>query len=224
MTFNNIRIIICTTVVIAGLTWCICYVIGKFDAFSLDNLKAISLAISLSTIFWFFFFKWGWKWPYLKKLLYKPNINGTWIGEFKSDWKDENGNELPPGKFVMVIRQTWLSFSIRAFSELQKTQSYVEALIFDDSKGTKYFAYFYFGRRTTFENHATRQGAAQIDVQESDSIKMLEGDFWTCAGTTGFIKVRQVSSTDFVESFSQACKLWEDTNMWANISDHSRIV
>lgn len=224
MTNTHFKIITYTTIFLVISIWSICFSLEEFNVYSFDSFKAISLAITSSIIFWFFFFNWGWKWPYLKRLLYKPNINGTWIGEFKSDWKDENGNERPPGKFVMVIRQTWLSFSIRAFTELQKTQSYVEALIFDGSKGTKYFAYFYSGQRSTFEDHATKQGAAQIDVQESASNRTLEGDFWTCAGTTGFIKVRQVSSTDFVESFSQACELWEDTDMWTNISDHSRIV
>ena len=219
MTNTDIKIIIYATIFLVVSIWCISFSVEKFNVYSLDSVEAVFLAITISIIFWYFFFNWGWKWPYLKRLLYKPNINGTWIGEFKSDWKDDNGNELPPGKFVMVIRQTWLSFSIRAFSELQKTQSYVEALKFDGTTGTKYFAYFYSGQRSTFENHATKQGAAQIDVQESDSNRTLEGDFWTCAGTTGFIKVRQVSCTDFVESFSQACELWEDTDLWAYISD-----
>ena len=221
MTNTNFQIFIYTTIVIVVFIWSICFSVEKFDVNSFDSFKAICSGISVSLLFWFFFFRWGWKWLGLKKLIYKPNVNGTWIGEFKSDWRDKNGNELPPGKFVMVIRQSWLSYSIRAYTKLLKTQSYVETLKFDDSKGTKLFAYLYSVKRSSSGEHDTRQGAAELDLSESASTRILEGDFWTLAGTAGFVKVRQVSTTDFVESFNQACDLWKDSNMWENITEKS---
>ena len=218
MTYKNFRIIIYITVAIVGSIWCLNYFIEKFDVYSFDSLKAINLAITLSLIFWFFFFRWGWKWRCLKKLLYKPNVNGTWIGEFKSDWTDGNRNELTTGRFVMVIRQTWLSYSIRAYSKSQKTRSYAEVLKIDDTTGTKFFAYHYSQKRSSHGELDARQGAAELELSESDTSRILEGDFWTYAGTAGYIKVRQVSSTDFVESINQACELWKNPNIWANIT------
>lgn len=204
---------------ITFLCWVIIFIISDYEVLSFTSLKALNLGITIAAILWLIYFKWAWKWPYISKLLYRPNISGTWLGEFESDWKDENGKQNPPKRFVLVIRQQWFSISIRAFTDLQKTESYVETMIINSLKGTKILAYLYSEKRVGSGDHGARQGAAELDLIENKENKLcfLEGHFWTQAGTRGYVKVKQESSVDYVDSFQQANEQWGESNAWARL-------
>jgi hypothetical protein len=210
----EIKIFATVSIFIGAFIWLLSFIIDGFEVFSLNSLKALNYGITSTGFFWFVYFKWAWKWDYVRKLLYRPNINGTWLGEFKSDWKNEKGQENPPRKFVLVIRQNWFSISIRAFTTRQKTESYVEILVIDESKGIKLLAYLYSEKRVGIGDHGSRQGAAELELIEYGSMNFLEGHFWTQAGTRGYIKVKQASSIDYVASFDQAIGKWQETNSW----------
>ena len=217
MNQTEVKIFATGSILIGAIVWIIPFLIKNFEVLSLDSLKYINLGITLAGLFWFSYFKWAWKWDYIRKLLYRPNLNGTWLGEFESDWKNEHGQENPPKRFVLVIRQHWFSISVRAFTNIQKTESYVETLMLDDNKGTKLLAYLFSEKRSRTGEHGSRQGAAELDLLETEINKLLEGHFWTQAGTRGYIKVKQVSSSDYIESFEQAESKWSDRGCWESI-------
>lgn len=214
---KEVKLFVYLTIGFAATIWGIVLFFSGAPPISYESLKALNGSTAAVAIIWALYFGWGWKWPYLRKLLYRPNLNGTWIGEFKSDWKDKNGNGIPPGRFVLVIRQSFFSISIRAYSEKQKTLSYVESLVLDDERGTKLLAYLYAEKRTTSVDHGARQGAAELDVIEESNRRTLEGDFWTHTGTTGFVRVRQSSAELHVESFEQAARQWGEPDQWASV-------
>lgn len=218
----EIKIFAAVSIFIGAVIWLALFNINGFEVFSFNSLKAINLGISATGLFWFGYFKWAWKWVYVRKLLYRPNINGTWLGEFKSDWQNEQGLENPPRRFVLVIRQHWFSISVRAFTNLQNTESYVEILMIDDLKGIKLLAYLFSEKRVGAGDHGPRQGAAELELIEDGTMKFLEGHFWTQAGTRGYIKVKQASSIDYVASFDQANGKWQDTNSWALLNVQGR--
>lgn len=218
MSQMEIKIFTALSIGIGAVIWLAGFVLNNFKVVSFESLKSINLGISMAAVFWFGYFKWVWKWPYFRKILYRPNVNGTWLGEFKSDWKNDKGLENPPKKFVLVIRQHWLSISIRAFTDLQKTESYVETLIFDDSKGVKLIAYLFSEKRVGAGDHGSRQGAAELDLIEDGSKKYLEGHFWTQAGTRGYIKVKQACSHEFMASFDQANRKWQAASSWESLN------
>ncbi|MFY4859766.1 hypothetical protein ACOTVM_04360 [Aliarcobacter butzleri] len=218
MNQTEIKIFTTVSIIIGAGIWFLLFIIKDFDVSSFDSLKSINIGITVATGVWFVYFKWAWKWKYIRKLLYKPNLNGTWIGEFSSDWKNELGQENPPKKFVLVIRQHWFSISVRAFTDLQKTESYVETLMIDDSKGTKLLVYLFSEKRVGTGEHGARQGAAELDLIEDKTIKVLEGHFWTQAGTRGYIKVNQIVKSDLIDSFEQANNKWQDTSIWAKLN------
>lgn len=208
MSQAEIKIFAALSIIIGAGIWFVLFILNGFEVTSFESLKSINIGISASSLFWFGYFNWAWKWEYVRRLLYRPDVNGTWLGEFTSDWKNEHGIENPPRKFVLVIRQNWFSISIRAFTDRQKTESYVETLIFDDSKGVKLLAYLFSEKRVGAGDHGPRQGAAELDLIEDDCAKYLEGHFWTQAGTRGYIKVKRASSNEFMASFDQANGKW----------------
>jgi hypothetical protein len=217
MNQTEVKIFASGSIVIGAIVWIIPFMFNDFEVLSLDSLKYINLGITFAGLFWFSYFKWAWRWRYIRKLLYRPNLNGTWLGEFESDWQNEQGQVNPPKKFVLVIRQHWFTISVRAFTNIQKTESYVETLMLDDNKGTKLLAYLFSEKRSRTGEHGSRQGAAELDLVETDINKLLEGHFWTQAGTRGYIKVKQISSDDHIDSFDQAENKWSDSDCWESI-------
>lgn len=217
----EIKIFAPISILIGAISWFIPFSILQFEVASLESLKYLNLGITVAGFFWFLYFKWGWKWRYVRKLLYRPNLNGTWLGEFESDWKNEHGQTNPPREFVLVIRQHWFSVAIRAFTSRQKTESYAETLMLDESKGVKFLAYLFSEKRIGSGDHGSRQGAAELDLAETGIEKFLEGHFWTQAGPRGYIKVKLVSNKDFIDSFEQARSKWVGSNIWISLDEKS---
>jgi len=212
----HLKKITAITLTLGAIVWLILYFIQGFEPISFSSLKSLFSGFTFIGLFWAIYFRWAWKWPYMRNILYKPNINGTWLGHFKSNWRDDNGNLQPQKKFVLVIRQTWLTLSIKAFTEIQKTNSHIESLIFDDSKGTKILAYLFSEKDNTSDGDL-RKGAAELDLAEGDDLKILEGNFWTLAGTNGFVRVSCASSKEQVDSFQMANVSWGNENSWVKI-------
>lgn len=219
MKHNEIKKFVYITVGLTTFFWLIiAQLISGVPFFSYESLRALNVSTAIVAVIWAGYFSQAWKWPYVRKLIfYRPNLNGTWIGEFKSDWKDAQGQGVPPGRFVLVVRQSFFSISIRAYSEKQKTVSYVESLVLDDGRGTKLLAYLYDEKRSAAVEHSPRQGAAELDLIETGSYQILEGEFWTLTRTTGFVRVKQAAPDLHVESFDQAVDLWRDQERWASV-------
>ena len=157
MNQTEVKIFATGSIVIGSIVWIISFLLNNFEVISLDSLKYINLGITVAGLTWFSYFRWAWKWGYVRRLLYRPNLNGTWLGEFESDWKNERGEVNPPKRFVLVIRQHWFTISVRAFTNIQKTESYVETLMLDDNKGTKLLAYLFSEKRSRTGEHGSRR-------------------------------------------------------------------
>lgn len=214
---NEIKKFSAVTAAIAILISAIILLFTDASMFSMGGLKALNLSITIVSGLWAIYFTYGWKWPYVRKLLFRPDLNGTWLGEFHSDWKDKDGQGISPRPFVMTIRQSFFSMSVQAFTEQQKTFSHVESLVFDRERGLKILAYIYSQKRVREDFHDTRQGAAELDLVESENSRLLEGDFWTLSHTSGYVRVKQSSEKHQVESYIEATNMWSDKSLWANV-------
>ncbi len=214
MSQSEIKIFATISILLASLIWVVHFLCFEYDVISLESLKYLNVGITITATFWAGYFRWLWKYPYIKKILYRPNVNGTWIGEFESNWKNQNGETNPPAKFVLVVRQHWFSTSIRAFTERQKTESYVETLLFDQKKGLKILAYLFSEKASGIDSTTLRQGAAELELAENACSTFLEGHFWTRAGTEGYVKVKIVDRKSYVESFSGALEKWNIESDW----------
>jgi hypothetical protein len=217
MKSNEVKILVYTTIVLAGLLWGGILLVGRMPLISYESLKALNMTAVTIAGLWAMYFTWGWRWPYVRRIIFRPDLNGSWIGEFWSDWKDPTGNGIPPGLFVLVVRQSFFTISIRAYTEKQKTLSYVESLVLDGERGTKILGYLYSEKRVRSGEHNGRQGAADLELVEETNRRILEGDFWTHSGTTGFVRVAQASPNYHVESFDQATTQWPIKELWATV-------
>lgn len=217
MNQTEVKVFATGSILIGAFVWVIPFLFKGFEVISLESLKYINLGVTVAGLFWFSYFRWAWKWDYVRKLLYRPNLNGTWLGQFESDWTNEQGQVNPPKKFVLVIRQHWFTISVRAFTHIQKTESYVETLMLDGNRGTKILAYLFSEKRSRTGEHGPRQGAAELDLVETGIDNLLEGHFWTQAGTRGYIRVKHVSSSEHMDSFKQAEGTWPDSGSWESI-------
>lgn len=189
---------------------------NKFELYSLETLKYLNIGIALSASFWASYFKFLWKVPFFNQILYRPNLNGTWLGEFQSDWKDKNGNINPPKPFVLVIRQNWNTVSINAFSDLQKTESYSENFVISKDKGSEVLTYLFREKLIRIGEKGKRQGAAEVEIFKSMGEDIIDGHFWTYGKTCGYIKVMRASKREKVESFESAINKWNN-NKWVTI-------
>lgn len=150
-------------------------------------LTIISKSVSIITLLWILYFNFGWKYKLFNKIFNIPNLNGTWRGTLVSDWKDENGFGIGEIEFYIVIKQKFLNFHIRTFTENYAGQSYIEKIDFNEKEGETKVAYFYCEDIISLEED-TRQGVTELRVLENSICLM--GKYWTRNKTCGTINVR----------------------------------
>jgi hypothetical protein len=156
-----------------------------------------------------------WKWIPFKFLFYKPDLNGTWVGCFQTDYRDDKGQGVPIGEIALTIRQTFLFIHITSFTEKYVAHSYAETLILDPDRGIQKLIYLYSQNRTNPGVEGDRQGAAELDIFGKLPLE-LSGNFWTNAKSNGFLKVRRVSKKH-TTSFIEAKKNWPRRQDWSTI-------
>ncbi|MDQ0897503.1 hypothetical protein [Paenibacillus sp. V4I7] len=153
---------------------------------NVNYLAIISKSVSIVTLFWLFYFKYGWKIIILKKIFDIPNLNGTWTGTLQSDWRDESGNGVGALEFYIVIKQNFLNFHIKTFTENYAGKSYIEKIDFNEKEGEVNLAYFYCADIISTEED-TRQGVVELRVL--NETLGLSGKYWTRNKTCGTIHV-----------------------------------
>lgn len=201
---NEINILIRVSILLAFILGFVYLILNKLEFNFANSLKAFSTSATLIILFWGFYFEWGWKWPVLKKIFYRPNLNGTWRGELFSDWKDEKGIGVKPIKFFIVIRQNFLRINFTTFTNNYIGKSYSEKLILDKERGIKNVAYLY-RKETSQISKDNNEGASELRVIESNTLKM-RGKYWSNIKTNGEIDVsffvkKHFDSYEDIENF-----------------------
>lgn len=203
------------TVIFAITNWVIIILSLDIDLISFDSLQHFGTAISGVTLFWIFYFRWGWKWAPFKFLFYRPDLNGTWIGCFQTDWRDDKGRGVPIGEIALTIRQNFLFIHLTSFTVRHVAYSYAETLILDTDRGIHKIIYLYSQSRTNPGTEGDRQGATELDIFGEAPLELV-GNFWTNAKSIGFLKVRRVSKYH-TTSFAEAKKRWPIQQDWETI-------
>jgi hypothetical protein len=125
---EELKLIITISISMATLLG-VAFLIVRYQAFNLiTGLRALSFGITCTTIFWTLYFSIGWKIWGFRKIFYRPNLNGTWAGILKSDWKDENNQPIGDIEFYIVIRQNFLRIHFTTFTNSFIGTSYSETL------------------------------------------------------------------------------------------------
>ncbi len=206
----EIKKLITITVVSSIIVWTASVILLGVNFLSFEIFRIFSLTVTFLTIYWAFYFKWGWKMPLLNKIFKRPNLNGTWIGIYKSH--DSNKKEYF-GKIVLTIRQSFLLIHFISHTDKFVSFSYGESLFNDENNGIRKVTYFYSQKRLKSDEENIPQGASELSILGTDKGRLLYGDFWTNRHTQGFLKLKFVSNS-CVESYHEAEIKWPNEDQW----------
>jgi hypothetical protein len=166
-------------------------------------IKQIPQAISIYAIIGILFTKWIWRWNILQGWLIKiPDLQGTWRGELKSDWiNQETGKSTDPISMVLVIRQTFSTIKCTLMTKESTSYSMTADINFVPNGEDLYLTYNYTNRpkATIRDRSAIHDGASILKIIQKPN-KCLEGEYWTSRKTRGDITLT-FDSKDLVEKF-----------------------
>ncbi|WP_339880794.1 hypothetical protein [uncultured Algoriphagus sp.] len=169
-----------------------------------EGVRAISFGLTITTFFWTFYFAFGWRLWGLDKIFYRPNLNGTWSGILKSDWRNEHGEKVGDIEFYIVIRQSFLRIHFTTFTDSFIGTSYSETFTLKKETGLKNVAYLYRKETSQDDDKVLQEGATELRLIESKP-RRLEGKYWSNHKTNGKIEVSFLCN-DIVDSYFEAKK------------------
>ncbi len=172
---------------------------------AVNGFRALSFGLSSTTIFWAFYLSFGWKLWGLRKIFYRPNLNGTWHGTLVSDWEDKKGKTVGDREFYIVIRQSFLRIHFTTFTDSFIGTSYSETFALKKETGLKNVSYLYRKETSQNDDKILQEGATELRFIESEQ-KKLEGKYWSNNKTNGKIAVNFISKKH-VDSFKDASNL-----------------
>ncbi len=205
---EELKLIIAISILMAILIAAVFMILTAKEFSFINGFRALSVGISSTTVLWTLYFSWGWKIWGLNKLFYRPNLNGTWSGKLKSDWKDAQGEPIGDIEFYIVIRQNFLSIHFMTFTDSFIGTSYSETISLNKEKGLKNLAYLYRKDTSQEDDEFLQEGATELRLIEG-KLNRLEGKYWSNRKTNGKIFVSFLSK-DKVDSFQDAQELKSD--------------
>ena len=158
----------------------------------LDFLKPLSFVVIVDAFIVSIFVKWLWK----LKLFYPwfvpfPDLNGTWKGVLKSNWKCPNTgkkpNEIPT---ILTINQTFTNVSCVMRTGELCSESFTSGFIINLETDSTHIVYSYKSdpKADIKYRSAPHFGTAKLSVVNNQLI--LDGEYWSSRETTGTIHLK----------------------------------
>jgi len=163
------------------------------SSLSWDNFGvALGLATPVTMIFIGIIYSIGkwvwipiWKIPLLKKVLNTtlcPNLNGIWLGEIESNFKDNDGNGIKK-EVELEIKADLFGFdiSLRSKDDYQSSKVVQSEIYKDPRTGVFYISYIFESNVPIPKELDDRvfDGAAKLEVKFEDNKIILKGIYWT---------------------------------------------
>ncbi|MGH9436330.1 MAG: hypothetical protein ACRD4R_01285 [Candidatus Acidiferrales bacterium] len=179
---NYVKAIIYTAVFV----WAIVLLVTG-QTLSSGLLRPISTVTSVVVLLSIAFELWLWKLPFLHGWFVKrPVIDGTWKADLSSNWTDPaTGASIPPVQGYMVVRQTFLSLSLRLLTE--ESSSYLVGTEIVCTVDGLYCVSGVYRNEPRYQERAhspIHYGAVWLQVIDTPT-RMLKGHYWTDRGTAG---------------------------------------
>jgi hypothetical protein len=157
---------------------------------SSNLLRPVSTVTSVVVLLSIAFELWLWKLPFLHGWLVKrPVLAGTWRAELRSNWKDASGAAVPPVEGYVVIRQTFLSLSLRLLTK--ESSSHLVGTEIVCSVDGLYCVSGVYRNEPRYQDRGHSQihyGAVWLQVIDTP-VQMLEGHYWTDRNTAGEMRL-----------------------------------
>jgi hypothetical protein len=155
-------------------------------------LGAVPIAI---VVLFAAFDNWLWSAGPIKRLVKRPNLNGTWKGTLISYRADGAGPEVPhrPIPIFLVVRQSYLDLSITLLSKESRSRS-IAALI-QANHPDDFTAYYHYTNTPGLafrDGSPVHSGGTKLDIA-GVSPSSLDGEYWTDRRTRGTFAVKRAS-------------------------------
>jgi len=185
----NLKASLWILLVLSAIIW---FLFAYFTGLDLSKISdffgLIPEVITLDLIAITIFVKWLWRWEWFRGWLVPfPDLNGTWLGEIRSEWIDqEKCKKIPPIPAMLTVRQTFFSTSCVMQTKEMRSDSYGEEFQIDEERQIKQFIYSYVSRPkiSLQERSNIHHGTVLFEVIGSPKMK-LKGRYWTNRKTIG---------------------------------------
>lgn len=163
--------------------------------------QLLGYAASIVVLLLLAFDRWIWCWPYIRRIVGRVSIRGTWKVELRSSYEARRDESI---EAYLVVRQTYSQVSVVILTDRATSISRGGELQCVDGRWTLGYLY-------TSTKHADApdrdtnphaRGAAELVVGITPTAHLV-GDYWTDVGTTGRIRSTGHNSSPF-ETFDAA--------------------
>jgi SMODS-associating 2TM, beta-strand rich effector domain len=177
------------------------FIFAGVNMLEMNGIRRLSIIFSAITLFWAFYFKYGWKWPVIKHIIYKKNLTGTWLGEYKSF--DSLNDITYQGEIVLNIEQSFLNMTVTSYTQKYIAFSYGEVMISDPKSERTKLLYLYSQNQYDPTDLSARKGTSELHLLEEENKERLYGDFWTNHNSKGKLNLYKVTQSN-IQSFESA--------------------
>lgn len=151
-----------------------------------------------------------WRWPVVRAFVRRPDVEGTWIGEIHSEWRDpRTGEQVPPIPAALVVRQTYCDIVVSQFTAASSSVT-ISAAMTEDSDGRWLVVGLYRNEPRLPHQDFSRihHGGLRMHLAVG-APQRLQGVYWTDRGNRGELEFRFVTATrahDFTAAQELAAK------------------
>lgn len=192
----NIKPFIYILVGFSGLIWFGLAILSGLDMDNfVDFMRPIPKVVTADTLLITFFMKWGWRWKIFQGWLVPfPDLNGTWLGQIQTTWKDADGNTPGPIPTILTIKQSFARLSCVMRTGEMESHSYIEGFCIDKEAQIRRLSYSYTSRpKSSLRNRSTPHDGTILFNILGNSVIKLEGEYWTQRQTTGAVELKYYS-------------------------------
>lgn len=180
---------------IAAVVWfAIAFLGGDRDG-QWTALRAFSVAGSIATLALLAYDRWVWAWPVVRRMTGKPNLNGTWRGELRSDFV-RDGKRIDPIPTAIRVKQTNSLVLVTQFTGESSSVTEMSELVKEaDERWRLTFVYTNKPRAEVRSRSDQHQGLCELYIAGRDD--SLNGNYFTSRKTTGEMKFTEWSGIRF---------------------------
>ena len=179
------------TLISITVLWIIIVTIFKISYISFESLKIFTTSVTLSIIIRSVFIIWFWKITPFRYIHDTPILEGEWLGNFKSSWKNQDGLPATESICAKISQPDIFSVFIEQTTKESVSRSYGEEL---KKSGNETYILSYSYLNEPNANIRDKSSIAYGSVRYIINIKSLsiKGNYWTDKKTTGTVELKKV--------------------------------
>jgi hypothetical protein len=199
----NLKPFLFILLVFSGLIWFgVATASGLNMQYLFDFMRPIPTVVTADLILVGLFMKWLWRWKRLQGWLIPfPDLNGTWQGHIRTNWKDVEGKTPGPIPTMLTIKQSFGRMSCVMRTREMESHSYLEGFCIEKDAQVRRLCYSYTSRpKAALRDRSTPHDGTMLFNIIGQPVRKLEGEYWTQRQTTGTVTLT-FSNTELLEEF-----------------------